>query len=152
MSLEGKLEVEIDIQSSADKFYNLFKSQIYHLPTISSDIIQKVELHDGDWNSSDAIKHWNYTLDGKSLTVKEKVEVDDANKSITFNIMEGDILKEFKSFKATGQAAAKADGNGSTVKWTLDYEKLNESVAEPKSYTDAVVKITKDVDAHLLNA
>ncbi|KAK3442594.1 hypothetical protein EUGRSUZ_B02928 [Eucalyptus grandis] len=99
MSLEGKLEVEIDIQSSADKFYNLFKSQIYHLPTISSDIIQKVELHDGDWNSSDAIKHWNYTLDGKSLTVKEKVEVDDANKSITFNIMEGDILKEFKSFR-----------------------------------------------------
>ncbi|KAF8040171.1 hypothetical protein BT93_B2409 [Corymbia citriodora subsp. variegata] len=152
MSLEGKLEVEIDIQSSADKFYNLFKSQIYHLPTISSDIIQKVELHDGDWNSSDAVKHWNYTLDGKALTVKEKVKVDDENKSITFNIMEGDILKEFKSFKSTGQATAKADGNGSTVKWTIDYEKLNESVAEPNSYTNAVIKITKDVDGHLLNA
>ncbi|KAF8040172.1 hypothetical protein BT93_B2410 [Corymbia citriodora subsp. variegata] len=152
MSLEGKLEVEIDIQSSADKFYNLFKSQIYHLPTISSDIFQKVELHDGDWNSSGAVKHWNYTLDGKALTVKEKVKVDDENKSITLNIMEGDILKEFKSFKSIEQATAKADGNGSTVKWTIEYEKLNESVAEPKSYTDALIKITKDVDAHLLNA
>lgn len=90
--------------------------------------------------------------DGKALTVKEKVEVDDENKSITFNVMEGEILKEFKGFKATGQATAKADGSGSTVKWTLDYEKLNEAVAEPKSYTDAIVKITKDVDAHLLNA
>ncbi|KAI3431247.1 Bet_v_1 domain-containing protein, partial [Psidium guajava] len=98
MSLEGKLEVDIDIQSSADKFYNLFKSQIHHLSTISSDIIQKVELHEGDWGSSGAVKHWNYTLDGKALTVKEKVEADDASKSITFNVLEGDVTKEFKSF------------------------------------------------------
>lgn len=92
-------------------------------------------------------------VDGKAMTVKEKVEeVDDVNKSITFNVMEGDVTKEFKSFKATAQATAKADGNGSTVKWTLDYEKLNEAVADPKSYIDAAAKITKDVDSHLITA
>lgn len=149
MGLEGKLDFEVEIQSSADEFYHIWRNQIYHLP--SSDAIQSVQLHEGEWHSEDAVKLWNYTLEGKALTAKERVEVDDANKVLTFNIIGGDLLEEFKTFKAIVKTIAKSDGRGSLVKWTLEYEKLHEGVANPNAYIDLEVKLTKDADAHLIN-
>ncbi|KAI6686052.1 hypothetical protein NL676_031965 [Syzygium grande] len=150
MGLEGKLEIEVEIQSSADEFYNVWRNQVYHLPN-ASDAVQNVQLHEGEWHSEDAVKLWNYTLEGKALTAKEKVEVDDANKVLTFNVIEGDLMEEFKTFKAIVKMTAKSDGRGSLVKWTLDYEKLNEDVADPNAYIDLDAKLTKDTDAYLIN-
>ena len=40
------------------------------------------------------------TKDGKDQVVKEVVEsIDEENKAITFKVIEGDLLKEYKSFK-----------------------------------------------------
>ncbi|OWM67823.1 MLP-like protein 34 [Punica granatum] len=152
MALTGKLEEEVEIVATADVFYNLFKTQIHQLPNICSDVVQKVELHEGDWTSSGAVRQWNYTLDGKALTTKEKVELDDASRAVTFNLLEGDVFTEFKSIKANVQATPKALGIGSVVKWTIEYEKLSEDIAEPSNYLTAAVKMTQDIGAHLVSA
>ncbi|CAL8097414.1 unnamed protein product [Prunus armeniaca] len=46
----------------ADKFYKIFASQMHLLPNVSSDKIQGVELHEGDWETAGSVKHWDYTL------------------------------------------------------------------------------------------
>ncbi|KAI4369070.1 hypothetical protein MLD38_017559 [Melastoma candidum] len=151
MALTGSVETTVEIKSTADKFYNLWKTQVYHLPTISSDHIQNIDLHEGEWHDDGAVKLWSYTLDGKELTVKEKVTFDEENKVITFYILEGDLVKDFKLFTARIKVIPNEDGNGGVVKWTVDYEKISSDIGAPDSYMTMAEKLTKDVDAHLLN-
>ncbi|PRQ40952.1 putative START-like domain-containing protein [Rosa chinensis] len=152
-SLDGKLETEVEISSGADKFYKIFTSQMHLLPNVSSDKIQGVELHEGDWETVGSVKHWDYTLDGSVLSLKETVEaIDEENKSVTFNVVDGEILKHYKSFKVTLKVTEKSGGGGSLVKWILDYEKVSEEIPAPQSYQDFAVKVTEDLEAHLLTA
>ena len=63
MALVGKLVNQIEIKTSAEKYYKLFKHHIHHLPDITP-IFQQVTVHDGDWDSHGhgSIKVWNYTV------------------------------------------------------------------------------------------
>lgn len=62
MGLTGRLEATIEMRASSEKFYELFKTQVYHIPSISSDVIQSVDLHEGEWHANGAVKLWSYTL------------------------------------------------------------------------------------------
>ncbi|CAK9157589.1 unnamed protein product, partial [Ilex paraguariensis] len=87
--------------------------------------------------------------DEKAATAKETIEaIDEENKTIIFNIFEGDVMKDYKSFKSIAQFTSK--GDGSLVKWSTDYEKLNEDVATPRKCLDFAATVLKDIDAHLL--
>ena len=152
MAPVGKVERKLEVQISADDYYNLFKSQVYKLAHISSDIVQKVELQEGcQWHTNGGVKSWNVIHEGKAISAKERMEIDDASKSVTFNIIEGDMMKEFKSFKTTMQAVPKGDGEGCIANWCIEYEKLNENVPAPISYLDTVEKLTRDIEAHLVS-
>lgn len=71
---------------------------------------------------------------GKSLTVKERVEIDDENKLLKFTILEGDVRQESRALQSSVQAVAKEDGGLSGfVKWVIEYEKLNEDIEDPDS-------------------
>ncbi|KAA8532560.1 hypothetical protein F0562_032624 [Nyssa sinensis] len=151
MALVGKAEVEIDIESSADKFYDIFRSRAHHIPNVCPEKIQGIDVHEGDWETPGSVKQWNYVLDESAESVKETVEaIDEENKTVTFNVLEGDITKHYKSFKSILQVSAK--GNGGLVKWTVEYEKLKEDVPAPDKYLDFAVTVSKDIDAHLLKA
>ncbi|XP_061375443.1 MLP-like protein 43 [Gastrolobium bilobum] len=153
MALSGKLETEIEIQAPAAKFYNLFRKQLHHIPNISTDKIHGAKVHQGDWENVGSVKHWDYTIEGKKTSLKEKIEaIDDANKLITYSLSDGEISGSYKSLKFTLQVIEKA--NGGLVKWTLQYEKLKQNIvaASPDSYMDFVAKVTKDIDAHLVKA
>lgn len=52
------------------------------------------------------------------LAAKEKVFFDDSNKSVTFVIVDGDVLKEFKGFKVVVKVRPKVDGK-SIVTWNI---------------------------------
>lgn len=83
--------------------------------------------------------------------MKEKVLVDDENKTVTFIALEGDMLEELKSYKVIYRVTPKSDGGG-LVKITAEYEKLNENVPVPNRYLQLLVNVTKDIEAHLLKA
>ncbi|KAL5776402.1 hypothetical protein ACOSP7_009328 [Xanthoceras sorbifolium] len=42
MSLKGKKETEIEIKAPADKFYNFFKGQTYHVTKATPTNIQEI--------------------------------------------------------------------------------------------------------------
>ncbi|KAK7304541.1 hypothetical protein VNO77_42422 [Canavalia gladiata] len=151
MVLTGKVSTELGIQTTAAKFFNLFVKQLHHVQNIS-DTVHEAKLHQGDWHGIGSVKSWTYTVDGKVTTCKEKIEViDPRNKSLTFDLFDGDVGKVFKILKAHLEVIDKDDGSA-IAKWTYEYEKVNEDIPPPYGYLDFVTKITKDVDAHLLKA
>ncbi|KAE9605318.1 hypothetical protein Lal_00024953 [Lupinus albus] len=152
MGVSGKLNTEIGIKTQAEKFFSLFAKQLQHVQNIS-DRIHEAKVHEGhDWYHHDSVKEWTFTIDGKVTTCKEKIElIDLENKSITFDLFDGDINQHYKILKINLQVIDK-DDNGTIANCTLEYEKINESVEAPSGYLDYVTNVIKDVDHHLLIA
>ncbi|XP_050887574.1 MLP-like protein 34 [Lathyrus oleraceus] len=151
MALSGKVETEIETQAPADKFYNIFREKLHHIPNISTETVQEGRVQEGDWQNVGSIKHWEYTLEGKKQSAKEKIEtIDDENKIITYSVFGGEVGESYKSLKVTIQVIDKE--HGGLVKWTFEYEKLQENItaASPDSFLDFAAKVTKDIDAHLV--
>ncbi|RZB60205.1 putative ribose-5-phosphate isomerase 1 [Glycine soja] len=69
------------------------------------------------------------------------------NKSITFNFFDGEISKNYKTYKIHLQVVDKEEGGAVTI-WTMEYEKQNEDIAPPYPYLDIVTAATKSIDAH----
>lgn len=88
---------------------------------------------------------------GKVVSCKEHFEeIDHANKTLTFNLFDGDVAEKYKILKAKLNVVDK--GTGALAKWTYEYEKLRQDVPPPQVYLDFATKVTKDVDAHLIKA
>ncbi|XP_022775862.1 MLP-like protein 43 [Durio zibethinus] len=163
MALTGKLKAEVEVKAPADKFFSIVRSESHQIPNATSDKIHNVEMHEGDWEADGSIKLGKYTVGKKTLiqpflntkqvehilyidflvfssvriseNVSETIEaVDDRNKSVTCNALDGNVAKYYKTFKGT--VIVTASGQGSLVKWTLIYEKQNQNVPDPKKYLE----------------
>ncbi|GAY58966.1 hypothetical protein CUMW_190920 [Citrus unshiu] len=148
MALVGKMETEVEIKSPADKFYNTFSSKAHTVPNMSPGNLHGVEVHEGDWESHGSVKSWTFSADGTVEKMKEKVELDPENKTVTMVVIEGDLMKHFKSYKVIIKVIPKSEC--SLVKWIWEYEKLQEDGPTPSKYVDFVTDLTKNIDAHLL--
>ncbi|XP_034698739.1 MLP-like protein 34 [Vitis riparia] len=151
MGLVGKLEAEILILAPADKFHEVWGSRPHHMSSATPGRVQKVDLHEGDWGNVGSVIEWSYVLDGKSQVAKEIVEaIDKENKMVTFKIIEGDPLKEYKSFRVIVQAISK--GEATLVRWTFEYEKLNKEIPIPVKLLEFVIHMSEELDDHLIQA
>ncbi|GAB4828758.1 hypothetical protein Ancab_040614 [Ancistrocladus abbreviatus] len=149
--LKGKLIAEFELRSSGDLFHEMFSSRPHQLKDVIPHHIQGCEVHEGQFGTPGSVIFWNYTLDGKPCVAKEIVEaIDFENKTITFNVIEGDLAEEYKTFKIT--IDIKPEGDTNLVKWTLDYEKLHEGIGEPVKILALAIKVTKDIEVEHLNA
>lgn len=84
-------------------------------------------------------------------TSKEKIEVvDEEKKSVSYSVIDGDLLKYYKNFKAHLVVTPK--GGGSLVKWSCEFDKASEEVPNPDLMKDFAVKNFQDLDAFLLKA
>ncbi|XP_038893088.1 MLP-like protein 31 [Benincasa hispida] len=149
MSLHGKLEADVEIEASASKFHELINKRLHHVSKASGDKVQSCELYEGDWGEVGSIIYWNYFHDGKAKVGKDVIEaVDLAKNMISLKVIEGDLLKDYKTFKYTIQAIPK--GRGSVVHWTMEYEKLHENIPDSHSLLEFCLGISKDISDHLL--
>uniref|UniRef100_A0A7N2LP75 Bet v I/Major latex protein domain-containing protein n=1 Tax=Quercus lobata TaxID=97700 RepID=A0A7N2LP75_QUELO len=93
-------------------------------------------------------KYMLFLPDGKAVMSKEVMEaIDDKNHSVTFKVIGGILMELYKSFKFVVQATPK--GEGSLVRWTLEYEKLNVDDPESNTMLEFAIGVTKDIDTHL---
>ena len=89
------------------------------------------------------------TKDGKDHVAKNAVEaIDEENKTITYRVVEGDLLKEYKSFKIIIQSILK--GEATWVCWTFEYEKLNKNIPHPIKLLEFVIHLSEELDDHLV--
>ncbi|XP_057443319.1 MLP-like protein 28 [Lotus japonicus] len=149
-TLSGKVETQIQIQAPAARFYNIFRKKLNHLPNMSTDV-HGAKVHKGDWENVGSVKHWDYTIEGKKTCAKEKIEaIDDDNMLLTYSVFDGEISEGYKSFKVILQVIDTE--NGGLVKFTIEYEMLKENItaSSPDTFLAFATKVTKDIDAHLV--
>lgn len=83
--------------------------------------------------------------------LKEKIDaVDDTKRTLTYSVIDGDLLKYFKHLK--GNISVTPKGDGSLVKWSFEFEKASQEVPEPNTMKEFAVKSFQDIDAYILNA
>lgn len=83
-------------------------------------------------------------------SIKEKVEVvDEGSKTVNYSVIEGDILKYYKDFKGSLSVSSKGE-NGSSVKWSSEFNKATEEVPHPDFIKDFAINTFQDLDAYIL--
>ncbi|KAI3466977.1 hypothetical protein Pfo_023640 [Paulownia fortunei] len=149
MGLTGKLVSQTDIKSDGDVFHEIFRDRPHHISGMSPGNIQNCDLHHGEWGTVGSVIYWNYTHDGKERVSKQIIEaIDEKKKSVTFKLIEGDLMELYKTFKITVHVDTSGDDN--LVTWTFEYEKLSEDVPHPHTLMDFCLNITKDIETHHL--
>ncbi|KAJ8753658.1 hypothetical protein K2173_026334 [Erythroxylum novogranatense] len=126
------------------------KYSAYRIPKVT-DKLTSIELVAGDWSSNDSVKSWHYNLNGKAEILKERTQVDKAKKTLTLTALEGDVLRNCKTWKTTFQVAPKNE-TASCVKIILEYEKINEDDPVPRQYFYFVEGLAKEVGDNLSKA
>ncbi|CAI9112868.1 OLC1v1013368C1 [Oldenlandia corymbosa var. corymbosa] len=143
-----KMVSSIEIKVHGDVFHEIYKERPHEISGICP-YIHGVDLHEGDWGKEGTVLSWRYTHDGKERVLKDIVEaIDEANKSVTFRVFEGDIMDLYKTFVITLHVDTLGERN--LVTWTLEYEKLNESIPDPHSFMELLLQEIKDIESHHL--
>ncbi|WZZ68668.1 hypothetical protein YC2023_080038 [Brassica napus] len=139
-SLVGIIETTVEIKSSPEKLHDMFVGKKHHIPSASPSFVHGCELHEGEMGQ----------VDGEARVMKERIEsIDPENNSVTYRVLEGDVMNEYKSFVITLQVTPKEGEPGSVVHWHFEYEKINEEVAHPETLLQFAVEVSKELDAHL---
>ncbi|MCD7452698.1 hypothetical protein HAX54_017822, partial [Datura stramonium] len=98
MGVKGKLIASMEVKCGGDLFHDTFHTNTHHVPNISPNI-NHFEIHEGETLKVGSVVSWKYIEDGKEMYVKEVIEASDPQKkSVTWKVIEGDLLKLYNSF------------------------------------------------------
>ncbi|KFK35165.1 hypothetical protein AALP_AA5G248100 [Arabis alpina] len=128
-SLVGKLEIEVEIITSAEKFHHMFAGRLHHISKATPGNIQSCELQEGDWGKVGSVIFWNYVHAGEAKVFRR------GGAPL--------VLPSEPALPTHG-------GPGSIVHWHLEYEKISDAVAHPENLLQFCVDMSKDIDEHLL--
>ncbi|XP_065860984.1 MLP-like protein 423 [Euphorbia lathyris] len=151
MAGSGKLDVEIELKSSAEKFWSSIRDSTSLFPKEFPDQYKSIQVLEGDGKAAGSVRLFTYA-EGSPLvkTSKEKIDAaDDEKKTVSYSVIEGDLLKYYKTFK--GHISVVPKGEGCLVSWMCEYEKASDEVEVPHIIKDFVVKNFKEVDELILN-
>ncbi|OVA16279.1 Bet v I domain [Macleaya cordata] len=150
MGSTGKIEVEVEIKSPASKFWESIRDSTNLFPKIFPEQYKSIEVVEGDGKSVGTIKLLKYAEGMPLITFsKEKIEaVDETTKSVSYSIIDGELVNFYKNFKANLNVGTK--GEGSLVKWSCEFEKASEEIPDPNIIKDFAVKSFQDLDAYIL--
>ncbi|KAI7729838.1 hypothetical protein M8C21_013487 [Ambrosia artemisiifolia] len=151
MALSGKRVAQVEIKSNGDVFHELWKGNPHQIPNLSPTTIQNCQAHDGEFGTAGSVLFWNYVHDGKDSVAKTLIkDINEEKKSVTFEILEGDLLELYKTFVI--HVHVDKHGINHLVTWTVEYEKLNSDVPDPDTLMDFYRKVTKDIETHHLKS
>ncbi|KAG5632125.1 hypothetical protein H5410_003842, partial [Solanum commersonii] len=130
-----KLIASVEVKRGGHLFYDIFHTNTHYVPKISPRNINHFEIHEGE----------TMKTAGQKMYMQHLVEdVDPHKKSITWKLIEGDLLELYNYFNVI----TSCDYQWTT--WTIEYEKKTEDTPEPLIHLGFILDLTKDVEAHLL--
>ncbi|KAB1200310.1 hypothetical protein CJ030_MR0G007660 [Morella rubra] len=152
MASIGKLGVEVEVKSHADKFWGCIRDSATTLPKAFPHDYKSIEVLEGDGKSVGSVRLITYGEGSPLVKVsKEKIHAfDEANKTFAYSVIDGDLLKYYKDFKS--QITVAPNGAGSLVKWSCEFQKASDEVPDPHVMKDFVVKNFQEMDAYVLKA
>ncbi|PON94463.1 Bet v I type allergen [Trema orientale] len=150
-----KLETQVDVKSSPERFYQTFVRKHYLLPKLCPNVLKDVQRINGEWDSVGAVIQYSFVPEGNLSSHIDTLRVDaidEKNKSIRYKVLDGsEAIKYYKTCSFTIQAMEKSEGGGSSAKASVEYEKQNEAIPPPTKYTQFAEAILKSVDGYLMN-
>lgn len=91
----------------------------------------------------------HHMVDGKTHVVKEVLQtIDKEKKSVSYNVIGGDIMDAFKTFLITVDVDTSEEESFVTL--TFQYEKLDENLDAAESLMDFCVKVIADMENYYL--
>ncbi|XP_054810307.1 MLP-like protein 28 [Prosopis cineraria] len=153
MSVVGSLEADLDLNTSAAKFLEIFSTRIYELVTVSPDFIQSIEIVQGQLGTAGFVFLAHYSLlDGMAQVSKVVVEsINLTDVSMTFKVIEGDLLDVYNSFVIYLKLTPNILSVGSVLHWTSEHEKPTADTVDPTSLMEVAIRVSKDIDAYVTN-
>ncbi|KAF8095559.1 hypothetical protein N665_0330s0041 [Sinapis alba] len=151
MATSGTYVREVTLKGSAEKHYKKWRNENHAFPDAVGHHVQGITIHEGEWDSHGAIKTWNYTCDGKQEVYKERRELDDEKKTVTFRGLEGHVMEQFKVFDIIAEFIHKSE-DSCVCKSTMIWEKRNDEFPEPGSYMKLFTSMVADMEDHVLKA
>ncbi|XP_020216161.1 MLP-like protein 423 [Cajanus cajan] len=150
MGTRGKLEVDIDLKSKPDKFWETIRNSTDIFPKAFPTDYKSIDILEGDGKAAGSIRHITYA-EGSPIVKSSKEKIlaaDDTKKTVSYAVIEGDLLKYYDKF--IGHITVTPSGEGSEVKWTAEYHKASPDVPDPTVVKDFAVKNFLEVDAYVL--
>ncbi|KAL3360606.1 hypothetical protein AABB24_013837 [Solanum stoloniferum] len=145
MGMKGKLIASMEVKCGGHLLFDIFHTNNHHVPNISPRNINNFEIHEGEIIKAGSIVSWKYNEGGQQMYMKYLVEAaDPENKSITWKLIEGDLLELYNYFNV----ATSCDHQWTT--WTYEYEKKSEDTPEPLIHLGFILDLIKDIEGHLL--
>ncbi|KAG5613723.1 hypothetical protein H5410_013547 [Solanum commersonii] len=145
MGVKGKLTASMEVNCEGHLFHDIFHMNTHHVPNITPKNINYFKIHEDETLKVGSVISWKYIEDGKEMFAKEMIEaIDPHNKSITWKVIEGDLLELYNSFTIISSCEHQ---------WTtfeLVYEKNTENTPEPLALLAYFIDVTKDIESHLL--
>ncbi|XP_075515997.1 MLP-like protein 423 [Primulina tabacum] len=143
--------LEAELKSKPQKIWECINDFTNLFPKIFPQVFESVVALEGDGNSPGSVRKITYAQGVPLTPITQKIEsVDEENKKMTYSVVDGDILKLYKSFRAT--LAVSAKGDGTLVIYSGEYEKRNEQVQDPDEFTGIIIKALHRLDDYLLQA
>ncbi|KAG2248799.1 hypothetical protein Bca52824_088427 [Brassica carinata] len=87
----------------------------------------------------------------KQEVFKERREIDDEKKTVTFRGLEGHVMEQLKVYEANFQFIPKSE-DGSVCKITFNWEKRNDDFPDPSNYMKFIKSLAADMDDHVIKA
>ncbi|EOA37488.1 hypothetical protein CARUB_v10011642mg [Capsella rubella] len=141
---------EIEIQTKADKFFMFVIRRSQQLSK-ATPYIKGCDLLEGEWGKVGSILLWRLVFDGEPRESKDRTDAMNMEKNmIQWRVLEGPVMKEYKSFLKTLKVSPKHEGHGSVVKWNMKYERIHEKVAHPERLLQFFIKVINEIDQYLL--
>nr|KJB14894.1 hypothetical protein B456_002G177900 [Gossypium raimondii] len=136
-SLIGKLETDMELNASAGRFMICSATGLPKFPRLLMIRCEHV-----------LYMKVNGAKEGFIISRNYDHEWLNGLKSITSRVIEGGLLKDFKSVVFKSQVSPKSQD--CILHWTLEYEKLHEGIPNPETMLRFVIQICKDMDSHII--
>ncbi|KAM7270490.1 hypothetical protein ACFE04_029704 [Oxalis oulophora] len=136
------MQVDLFIKSSASDFFIINVRDLYLFPKASPTVIKKTTLVNGEWGKDGFNTFLKFTNGGSVVLVVSPI--DYKRKYVELTAVGGTLGKMYKRFKYVLQCFPKCEG--SLVRWTIKYEKKEESDPMPIEAFNNVIEFTQSVD------
>ncbi|RXH79670.1 hypothetical protein DVH24_040817 [Malus domestica] len=96
-SCDGKLEVEVEVKSSAQKLWEALRDSTTVFPKAFPHDYKSIDVLEGDGKAVGSVRLIKY-----AEVSKETIDaVDEVGKAVAYKVIDGNLLKYYKSFKCT---------------------------------------------------
>ncbi|XP_047956514.1 MLP-like protein 43 [Salvia hispanica] len=132
-------------KTPSEKYYTFFKFRLTEIVTIYPAVYKSAEVIEGELGVAGCKTLWTYALGELSMGMKVLSEViDDATKTIKLTVLDGDVLKLYKSFACTLKVSE------GSAQWVIEYERASPLTLPPLAYVPILTTLITLVDAYLL--